>query len=504
MNFIKKSAIAKDTIILTAISIILQTLSLLLNIFITKKLGSSAMGVASLIYSFYFFVIVLCNGNIFTSTSRFVSEEIGKGNGNVEKIVSYSLTFSMILSCSFAIIIFIFAPRIGLQYLKSPSAVVAIRLMAISLPLATVGSCLKGYFHAMRLVKKPCISDILEFAAKASIIAIFVGFFIPGGKIDIFTAISISIVFGEVISCIYLSISYSLQKPTQKSRLNASIPTFRKYIVAIFPIVISAYIFVILSSTNEALVPLTLKNFSGSTDVALSEYGIFEGIILPILFFPSIIMQSLSCILVPEIARHKSAHNLDKVHYLTRKVLLRGFSWSILVASILFSYGGKIGLLACDDPLVGKTLMILCPVIPFIYLEIVLEGILKGMGFQNFSTINSAIEYILRISAVVLFVPIMGFNGILVSYFVSNVICNIVRIIAVLKITQVEFDFVNFILVPLFSAGVGWQLSLMIVKALHINDGILNVAAYILLTCLFFLCLEKVLLQFTTQKLKAA
>ena len=62
----KKSNIVKDTIILTAISLVLQSLSLLLNIFITKKLGTSAIGIASLIYSFYAFVIILANGNIFT------------------------------------------------------------------------------------------------------------------------------------------------------------------------------------------------------------------------------------------------------------------------------------------------------------------------------------------------------------------------------------------------------------------------------------------------------
>lgn len=36
------------------------------------------MGIASLIYSFYAFIITLSNGNVFTATSRFVSEEIGK------------------------------------------------------------------------------------------------------------------------------------------------------------------------------------------------------------------------------------------------------------------------------------------------------------------------------------------------------------------------------------------------------------------------------------------
>ena len=500
MKSLKNSAIARDTFLLTAISISLQTLSLLLNIFITRKLGAASIGVASLIYSFYAFAITLANGNTFTSTSRFVSEEIGKGSGNVEKIVSYALRFSLLLSLLFATAIFIFAPTIGIDYLKSNSSVFAIRLMAISLPLATVGSCLKGYFHAMRLVKKPCIADTMEFFVKFTVVAIFVEFIILPGRGDIFTAIALSIVLGEIASCIYLSFSYAFRKPSGGDKKNASIPSFRKYVVAIFPIVINAYIFITLSSTNEALVPLTLKNFSGSTGIALSQYGIFEAIILPILFFPSIVLQSLSYILVPEIARSKSAQSMDSVRELTKKVFTQGLSWSILVAMVLFSYGGKIGLLACDDPLVGTTLRILCPVIPFIYLEIVLEGILKGLGMQNFSTVNSAVEYILRITAVVVCVPLFGFNGILVSYFVSNVLCNIVRIVAVLKATKLQFDFVRFLLIPILSAGFSGLGATLVIRFLKLSDGVFNVVAFIALIFMFYLCLQSLFRRVTESK----
>ena len=86
-----KNSIAKDTIILTAIQIALQALSLLLNIFITRNLGTSAVGIASLIYTFFGFATVISTGNIFVSTSRFVSEEISKPSGSPNKIFLYAI-----------------------------------------------------------------------------------------------------------------------------------------------------------------------------------------------------------------------------------------------------------------------------------------------------------------------------------------------------------------------------------------------------------------------------
>ncbi|MDN5378548.1 MAG: stage sporulation protein [Clostridiales bacterium] len=503
MDLKNNSSIKKDTVTLTAVSIFLQAMSLLLNIFITKKLGSQAMGIASLIYSFYAFIITLSNGNVFTATSRFVSEEIGKKSGNPNKIALYSLRFGLGLSFIFAISIFAFASKIGAKYLDGEPSAAAIRLMAISLPIATAGSCLKGFFHAKRMVKKPCISDLMEFSAKALVIFLCAEFLIPNHKTDILNAIATSIVIGEIISCSYLCISFLIYIKSSPCQNRASIASFPKYLKAILPIVLNAYIFVVLSSTNEAIVPLALKNYNGSTETALAEYGILEGIIFPVIFFPSVLLQSLSCILVPEIARHNSSHNRDKIQSLAKNALQKSFSWAILVAFALFACGERIGNLACDDPLAGNTLKIMCLVIPFIYMEMIFESILKGLGMQNFSTVNSAVEYIIRITAVAVFVPIFGFNGIIISYFASNIICNLVRIIAVTKATGLKFDFCGFILIPVLCGAASWQFSNLAIYFLSPQNDFFYTAIYILLLSILFISMQTFIEKFAPVKFKA-
>ncbi|MCM1330754.1 MAG: hypothetical protein NC253_15135, partial [Ruminococcus sp.] len=96
------NSIAKDTIRLTIVSFILQGLGLLLNVVLSAKLGTAGVGVMTLITSMFSFIMVLANGNIFISTSRFVSEEIGAGNGNVSRIMGLSMGFSVTLSAAFS------------------------------------------------------------------------------------------------------------------------------------------------------------------------------------------------------------------------------------------------------------------------------------------------------------------------------------------------------------------------------------------------------------------
>lgn len=455
----EKTTITRDTLLLTAVSLVLQGLSLILNLIVSKRLGTASMGVTALIFSFYSFAIVFANGNIFTSTSRFISEEIGKGSGGEGKIMRYALTIGLTLSFIVSASIFILAPYISESVLKSPKACFSIRVMAASLPLATLGACIKGYFHASRIVSLPCSADIIEFAAKFTVLLVLIFLFIPE-RMSVFTGISISILAGEIASSVYLSLAF-LKKGPERSLAPAGIKNIKDYFMLILPIMCNGYIFAVLSSANDFLVPITLNQFSKSAETALSQYGIFEGFVMPIMFFPSVILQSLSLILVPEIAREKSAGNQKNVKRLIEKVFYIGFSWSVFIATLMLTFGSDLGKLFCEEEILGKSLMILCPVIPFIYLEIVLEGILKGLGKQNFCTLNSIAEYIFRISAVLICIPLIGYWGIIVSYFVSNILCNLTRIAKVLKTTSQKFDFCRYIFIPLLSAVISGKIALL-------------------------------------------
>ena len=67
---------AKDTFRLTFVSLILQGLGIFLNSLISSKLGTASVGIMTLIFTLFGFIMVLANGNIFISTSRLVSGEI--------------------------------------------------------------------------------------------------------------------------------------------------------------------------------------------------------------------------------------------------------------------------------------------------------------------------------------------------------------------------------------------------------------------------------------------
>lgn len=495
--------IAADTIRLTIVYFILQGLGLILNISISNRLGAASVGIMTLIFSFFGFVMVLANGNIFISTSRFVSEEIGAGNKNVARIMRYSIRFSLCLSGFFAVISFVTADIISVNILKTPSIALSIRIIALSLPLASIGSCIKGYFHAIRQVKVPCIGDCIEFAVKWLLLVVCVVFFLDKGM-NIYLMIAMSICLGEAISCLYFVFMY-IGEYNRFSALSESNPNIKKipaYLKLSLPILISGYVQMIMSSANEALVPYALLKYNDSAEKALSEYGLFEAMIIPVIFFPAVVLSSLSNIIIPEVARENSAKNYTKLKCLISDVFSKSFTYAFFIAGIMFSQGKNIGYLICPyDSLVGNTLVRLCPVIPFIYLEIVLEGILKGIGKQNFSTVNSLCEYIIRILCVIIFVRICGFTGVLISYYASNIYSNIVRIIVVCRTTRLKFSLMDYLVKPFAVCLFCQQLAAVTINLIKPVNLILTVIIYICSSIILYLILQIINIKYFNSRL---
>ncbi|MGN1090298.1 MAG: MATE family efflux transporter, partial [Huintestinicola sp.] len=313
MNVEKVSGkkILGDTVKMTVLSLAMQTAAMFFNVYLSEKAGTAAVGFMSLIFSLFSFIMVLANGNILTSTSRFVSEARGAGRCGFGRLMRYALTFSFCLSMFFSVSSFVLAGSICRIFLKNEALAPAVRFIALSLPFASAGSCIKGYFHGIRRVSIPMHGDLVEFASKWTLL--LGGLLIWGhlsGGIDgssTFYIMTAAAVFaGEAVSFFYYLLRF-----IPEAMAFASLPpcgmslitdTPKGYLKSTFPILVSGYVQMLLSTANELIVPAALLKYSRSTEAALASYGMFEAMIMPAVFFPSAVLTSLSGVIVPEAA----------------------------------------------------------------------------------------------------------------------------------------------------------------------------------------------------------
>lgn len=462
-----RKRIVKDTVLLTIMQLVLDSAGLLLNTFITKTLGSSAIGILSLTGSFLMLAGTVSNGNAFLCTSRLISEELGKSRKNPNRVLINGLLLCAILSCSVSVMLFIFSEPVVERFFKSSDMILAVKLMPFALIPGALSACFKGYFNAFRKSTLAAIGDILEFIVKAAVIAAMT-FNISTPTDGNICAIMISgIIAGNCFSLLFFLILFL--KKHEKYSGKASV-SFRKYVSFAFPIMGGSIITSALSSTNDALIPVTLRQYGNSVDEALSRFGIFEAIVIPTLFFPSVVLCSLSGIIVSESARASASGNNERIRSITRRLLDCTIIYAVFASAVLIKFGGQIGELLGGGSLAGSMITVIAPVVPFIYLEIVLEALIKGMGLQAFSSLNYLSEYIIRISAVLIFVPRFGFYGIVASYYLSNIVGNISRLIKILRFTGLRFKILKSVGIPIIYAFLTMGATDLILKILRLNS----------------------------------
>lgn len=436
-----KRNIMKDTILLTVIQMTLDGIALLLNVFMTEYLGSEAIGIFSLTGSFFSLAVLTAGGNVFLCASRFISEELGKPHGSPVGMLRLCMLVSLVLSGGFTAIIWICSGWFSLHFLGSDALTIPVRLMAASLPLLTITSCLRGYFNAACHTRICGISDVIGFLVRCLLTVGIVIWITPVSPSAICMMTALCTIGGSTATLAYLLVMLRLHPAASGTRASLS-PV--QYLRLAVPVMAGSALTSFLSSANDALVPMTLQQAGHSTTEALSQFGIFEAMILPTLFFPSTILCSLSGILVTETARAAAACRHERIRYLAGRVIKLTLYYACAVMAVLLLSGRLIGGWLGGGEMAGHMILLLAPVVPFIYLEIVLESMIKGLGAQAFSSLNYLAEYIIRISFVLIFVPMMGFYGIVLSYYASNICGNLSRLYMVSKLAGLPIPLLRF------------------------------------------------------------
>ncbi|MBR0141063.1 MAG: polysaccharide biosynthesis C-terminal domain-containing protein [Ruminococcus sp.] len=474
----------KDTIILSIMQLMLDSSALFLNSFITSHLGASAIGILSLMGSFLTLAGILSNGNAFLCTNRLISEEIGRKGGNPERVLFHGIKLCIFLSCTVSFFIFVFADEISEKFFSGANMTTAVRFMPCALGAGAVSSCIKGYFNAVRKATFTAVGDITEFAVRAAIIITMTLCADSPDEEDVCRILIISIIAGNIFSLVYLICGY-IKFHGRKKGSNPL--TFREYVSSAIPIMGGSILTAVLSSTNDAVIPMCLRQYGDSVSDALSLFGIFEAIVIPTLFFPSVVICSMSGITVSESARANSAGNSERLQSLTSRLTGYTLFYAVFAASVLMRFGEKIGIILGGGKLAGDMIEFIAPVVPFIYMEIILEALIKGMGLQKFSSLNYLAEYVIRIAIVLIFVPKTGFYGIALSYYASNIFGNCMRFIKVSSYTKTPFRPLKTIIAPVVYSFLTMNTAELLFKILNIKgEGILFMIIFTILWGLLY------------------
>ncbi len=487
----KKVLFIKNTLILTATALILRLAGIFFRVWMASAIGAEGMGLYQVIISVYVLASTFATSGICTAVTRIVTERLSLGDRvGARRTLSLSIIASLIIAALTSLIIISFAKPISLYLINDIRAKPSIKILCISLPFIGICSCIRGYFFAKRSSIPPSICQILEQAVRMLVIVLLVKKYSGLGM----SATTAAVVFGDCVAeavgtislCLIFKLDFSRLKTKSKDAISRK-AAFKELFRIATPISAGRYLHTALRTAENLLTPTCLSKYSGSKSTALSEFGMIKGMALPLLLFPASLLSAVSTLLVPEMSEAVANKNNRSIKAAVEKVFYITAIISFLIGGVFFTTAKQVGIAVYKSDSVGYLIKALAPLVPFMYIDLIGDGILKGLDQQGILLRNNVLDSTIRIFSVIIFVSKFGMQGFLGVMFFSNIFTGVLSVIRIVKVTEVKFNSKIYFLRPLFSAITASAITDYLCKGLQENAFLYIIVCAISITIIYFL-----------------
>lgn len=481
----KKTIFIKNAAILTVSSLILRFAGIIFKVWLAGEIGSEGIGLYQLVFSVYMLAATFATSGISTAVTRLVADELALGSAaGVSKILKRCLQLTLIIALFSTAVLFFGAEFISVKLLSDVRAVGAVKILSLSLPFMGISSCFKGYFIARRKASPTAFSQLLEQTVRIILVIFLVKCSAGRGIEFACTAVLFGDTIAEFSSAAFLALlcfkdSKKITHLSGRARPPYGIVAAVTHIA--LPITSGRYLNTALRTAENILVPKSLAKYRFSGENALSQFGMIKGMALPILFFPSTLLNSLSTLLIPEMSEAAAMGKKALVRDAVTRILQITALISFIFSALFLVCGEEIGLLIYKSADVGFLLKALSPIVPLMYLDSVSDGILKGLDQQLFTFRTSVCDSALRILLVILVLPRAGLTGFIGIMYFSNLLTCLLNVGRLIKVSNGVLKPIKTVFLPLCFA----LITALLFDTFLSIFGTLPTLVYIILMCGF-------------------
>ncbi|MBQ5591174.1 MAG: oligosaccharide flippase family protein [Clostridia bacterium] len=451
----QKKTFLINTVILTLTALILRAAGLFFRVYLSNIIGAEGIGLYQLIFSVYMFASTFATSGISTAVTRLCADEIVCANKKtILKTLKSAIKISVIIGAITNILVYFSSPTIAGVLIGDIRANASIKILSFSLIPMGISACFKGYFMAFRKTIQPSVASIFEQTVRITVVMLLLKLANAKTIESACFYVLLADTIAEISSCVYIYFCFINSKKTIKTAEKQTnfLHWGTKSILKIAtPIATGRYLTSGLRTAENLIVPKCLSMFTNDTSSGIKIFGLLKGMALPIIFFPSSFLQAVSTLLIPEISESAAIGETKTIRKDVERVVGITIVGAVLVGGCFYLCGDSISLALYKETRVGELLKILSPLIPLMYLESVVDGILKGLNKQNYTLLYNTIDSSLRILLILFLVPRFGMQGFLVMMVFSNLLTCSLNFIKLLKVTVLKFDIKNWVIKPLIS-----------------------------------------------------
>ena len=364
----KKNKFITSTIILIIGGFITKILGMVIKVVTTRVVGTEGIGLYMLINPTFILFIALCTFGMPTAISKLVSEEKSS-----KKVLLSATSITIIIDIILMITIYASAKYIAFNLLHEPRVYKSIIAISYVLPFISISSILRGYFFGKQKMIPHVVSNIIEDIIRLLSIIIFVPLYIIKGVEYAVYFLVISNIISELSSIITLLLFAPKRFRIKKDDLN------QLYFKDITDISVPTTFSRLIGCIGLFFEPIILTYFLSGYANTITEYGIINGYVFPIILLPSFFTSAISQALLPDISSHYAKRNITMVV----KRLKQAIFFSLLIgvpATIIFTVSPQLPLQLLYKTHDGANyLRFLAPICLLHYIQSPLTSALQGL-----------------------------------------------------------------------------------------------------------------------------
>lgn len=452
------------TLTLTVAALLARGLGMVYRVLLARYLGAEGLGLFQMVFPFYITLVTLVAAGMPVAVSQMAAEGRAAPADLWRDARRLTLWPALILM---VLVVALSRPLATVLYQRPDLARLLVALTP-ALFMVAIGSVLRGLFIARQAMVIPAISQVLEQSVRivllmAALAAGVLPFALDG---PILAAWLIPV--GEFASLAVLWIGRASSGLSGRPRA-ASVT--RGLLALAAPVTLSRLLASLVGLAEASLIPLRLEASGLSSDAAVRYFGQLMGMAFPLIFFPTALTFSLATNLVPAVAR--SLADARAVRRRAEEAMRGTAIWACPVTALLVMLGNRLDDLLFRTTLPGYMFLPLALGGFFMYFDIILAGLLRGLGRTEVPLTNSLIAASLQLGLIVLFggEPGLGPPVITLAMATGFFVSFVLDLRALERVGGIRLPWIDGLTRPLLAAGLA-SLSVPLFTRLLVPTGL--------------------------------
>lgn len=319
----KKETFVKSTIILMIGGLLTKFLGILIKVIMTRNSNLQIISLYTLVMPTFSLMMAISQLGFASGISKVVSEN----RDSSKKILFSILPISVFINIILTIFLIFTSHFIAFNLLKNEQAYFPILAISLVLPFDSLSSILRGFFFGKEKMIPHVTSNLIEQITRLLFMILILPKIIIKGTVYTTTSLILINVLSELMSSLVLIFFLPKKFKIEKQDLKPSFSSMGNVLETALPTTATRIIGTISFFFEPIILTYVLSLNGYSINYIITEYGIINGFVMPILLLPGFFTNAISNALLPVISREYANKNYKYI----KKKLKQAIIYSLLI-----------------------------------------------------------------------------------------------------------------------------------------------------------------------------